>query len=417
MADGNPTPLALDGWARSPAAPARSRPRAGPTSSSSGSCATARTATRPARPAACSATARRPMTLAGFGGTTTLVYDEQRREMVEDFVSLDGTGGQLCGRHLLSPPLLADRRGERRRGRMRPIPPRASRSVTATCSRRRSIADATSSKSACRSWPPAASRTRRRLSTSARAWSTRPRTRLGIGAGFYRYTPNEPDDLSGGGKLDMLAITGQPNVDLREGQTARRAPAGQVGASIDDARPGADQRRRRGSTFNQGWARAGRSSTASRAARRTTARSSSSPPAAATPRTATSTATATRRDSGRSGPTGPAARRRDADARVRVALRRRAGLARQPHGHAARRPDRVRGRRLLGVRRHAPARARDRERQPPDRDHAARPGVRARGQRPQRLRAGRRVLQPERPDAVLQPVRPRDVRRGPGRGR
>lgn len=38
-------------------------------------------------------------------------------------------------------------------------------------------------------------------------------------AGFYRFLPRARGDLAQGGKLQMLAVTGQPNADLRTGQT------------------------------------------------------------------------------------------------------------------------------------------------------------------------------------------------------
>lgn len=38
-------------------------------------------------------------------------------------------------------------------------------------------------------------------------------------AGFYRYIPNFRGQLARGGRLQMLAVTGQPNADLRTGQT------------------------------------------------------------------------------------------------------------------------------------------------------------------------------------------------------
>jgi secreted PhoX family phosphatase len=41
----------------------------------------------------------------------------------------------------------------------------------------------------------------------------------GVGAGFYRYVPNDPQDLFAGGSLQMLGISGQLQADLREGQT------------------------------------------------------------------------------------------------------------------------------------------------------------------------------------------------------
>ena len=58
----------------------------------------------------------------------------------------------------------------------------------------------------------------------------------GVGAGFYRYTPNDPDDLAAGGVLEMLAIAGQPKVDLREGRRrGERLPVQWV--RIDDPDP------------------------------------------------------------------------------------------------------------------------------------------------------------------------------------
>ena len=41
-------------------------------------------------------------------------------------------------------------------------------------------------------------------------------------SGFYRFLPANPNRLERGGTLEMLAIDGQPNVDLREGQTVGR---------------------------------------------------------------------------------------------------------------------------------------------------------------------------------------------------
>jgi secreted PhoX family phosphatase len=38
-------------------------------------------------------------------------------------------------------------------------------------------------------------------------------------SGFYRYVPDDPRDLSAGGALEMLAVDGQPGVDLREGRS------------------------------------------------------------------------------------------------------------------------------------------------------------------------------------------------------
>jgi len=45
----------------------------------------------------------------------------------------------------------------------------------------------------------------------------------GVGAGFYRYIPNDPRDLFAGGKLQMLGVAGRPQADLREAQTTGAA--------------------------------------------------------------------------------------------------------------------------------------------------------------------------------------------------
>jgi secreted PhoX family phosphatase len=40
----------------------------------------------------------------------------------------------------------------------------------------------------------------------------------GVGSGFYRFLPVNPYNLSRGGRLQMLAVKGRPQADLREGQ-------------------------------------------------------------------------------------------------------------------------------------------------------------------------------------------------------
>ena len=69
-----------------------------------------------------------------FGGTVTLVYDEQRRRLVEDFVSLNGTAVNCAGGISYRRKYwLTGRRPSAARGP--PIPPRAFPSRTATSSR------------------------------------------------------------------------------------------------------------------------------------------------------------------------------------------------------------------------------------------------------------------------------------------
>jgi secreted PhoX family phosphatase len=78
----------------------------------------------------------------------------------------------------------------------------------------------------------------------------------GVGAGFYRYTPNVPDNLAAGGVLEMLAVAGQPQVDLREGRTRGDALAVQW-VRIDEPDPELTRVGDPRSTFNQGWAKGG----------------------------------------------------------------------------------------------------------------------------------------------------------------
>ena len=241
-----------------------------------------------------------------FGGTVTLVYDEQRRRMVQDFVSLNGTtvncaGGisyrrryWLTGEETVGGPDHADpnMRFAKRHGYLFQTPVRRGPNELEVGE------------------PIVAAG---RFSHEAAAVDQRTGVVYetedpgsGVGAGFYRYTPRDPDRLTAGGVLEMLAIAGQPQVDLREGRTRGEALPVQW-VRIDEPGPG---RSRPSPTRAAPSTRAGRttapSSTASRAAGRTRARSSSSPPAAATSRTATSTPTATARASARSGRTGPA---------------------------------------------------------------------------------------------------------------
>jgi len=240
-----------------------------------------------------------------FGGTTTLVYDEHRRELVKDFVSLNGTtvncaGGisyrrrfWLTGEETVGGPDSADplARFAKRHGYLFQTP-----------------VDRGPNELGVGVPIVAAGRFSHEAAAVDQATGIVYETEdpgSGVGAGFYRYTPSDPDDLTAGGVLDMLAIAGQPNVDLREGRTRGEwLPLEWV--RIEEPDPELTRVGDSRSTFNQAGRRAGRSSTASRAAGRTTARSSSSPPAAATSRTATSTPTAMRRASARPGRTGPA---------------------------------------------------------------------------------------------------------------
>ena len=190
-----------------------------------------------------------------FGGTTTLVYDEHRRRLVQDFISLNGTtincaGGVsyrrrywLTGEETVGGPDASDpaARFAKRHGYL---------------FRPRSAAARTSSSGPSRSAPPAGSRTRRPPSISAPEPSTRPRIRAPASAPASTATPKDPDHLHKGGSLHMLAIAGQPQVDLREGQTrGERLPVEWV--RIDEPDPELTAVGDARSTFNQGWAKGG----------------------------------------------------------------------------------------------------------------------------------------------------------------
>jgi secreted PhoX family phosphatase len=188
-----------------------------------------------------------------FGGTTTLVYDEHRRELLEDFVSLNGTtvncaGGisyrrryWLTGEETVGGPDSADQFAKRH-GYLFQTPVYRDPDEL-------EVAEPI----------VAAGRFSHEAAAVDQGTGIVYETEdpgSGVGAGFYRYTPHDPCDVTAGGVLDMLAIDGQPNVDLREGRTrGERLPVRWV--RIDEPDPEltavADPR----STFNQGWAKGG----------------------------------------------------------------------------------------------------------------------------------------------------------------
>jgi uncharacterized protein len=191
-----------------------------------------------------------------WGGTATVVYDERRRELVQDFVSLNGTtvncaGGisyrrryWLTGEETVGGPDATDAnlRFAKRHGYLFQTPvDRGPNELEVGVP----IVEAG------------------RFSHEAAAVDQRTGIVYetedpgsDVGAGFYRYTPNDPDDLTAGGTLDMLKIAGAPQVDLREGQTrGARLPVEWV--RIDEPDPElmsvADPR----GTFTQGWEKGG----------------------------------------------------------------------------------------------------------------------------------------------------------------
>ena len=191
-----------------------------------------------------------------FGGTTTLVYDEHRRELVQDFVSLNGTtvncaGGisyrrrfwLTCEETVGGPDSAgAAARFAKRHGYVFQTPvDRGPNELEAAV--------------------PIVAAGR----FSHEAVAVDQRTGIvyetedpgsGLGAGFYRYMPDDPGDLTAGGVLEMLAIAGQPQVDLREGRT-RGEPLAVQWVRIDVPDPQLARVGDPRSTFNQGWAKGG----------------------------------------------------------------------------------------------------------------------------------------------------------------
>jgi secreted PhoX family phosphatase len=153
------------------------------------------------------------------GGTTTLIIDPKTREIVKDFVSLNGTlqncaGGPTpwgswisCEETTLGKSLSKDERGRERGGFAQ---------KHGYCFEVMASADG-----AVKATP---------LTAMGRfvheAIAVDPRTGVVYltedrgAAGFYRFIPKRQRKLSQGGKLQMLAITGRRQFDLRTGQKA-----------------------------------------------------------------------------------------------------------------------------------------------------------------------------------------------------
>jgi secreted PhoX family phosphatase len=211
MLDGNPTPLALDGMA---AFPGRRR----------GQVRLIRNSEDRNRFGVQGSVLGNPATKydpAGGGGTTTLVYDERRRELLADWVSLNGTivncaGGigprgrswLTCEETVAGPEAMnPDEQFPQRHGYMFEV--RLQRRP-GQLERREPI------------------RAAGRFSHEAAAvddlrgivYETEDPD-SGRGAGFYRYLPDDLRDLTAGGRLQMLAVRGAPKLDMRENQTPR----------------------------------------------------------------------------------------------------------------------------------------------------------------------------------------------------
>jgi secreted PhoX family phosphatase len=192
----------------------------------------------------------------GGGGTTTLDYDPRTRTLVQDFVSLSGSivncaGGRgyryrswiTCEESVAGPNHIDPRlRFPKRHGYCFEVPVGAG---AGQARRREPI--------------PAMGR------FSHEAVAVDQRTGIvyetedpgsGVGAGFYRYVPNDPRRLRDDGKLQMLGLRRRPQTDLRKGQTVGDALA-VTWIDIDFPDPEYEVLDDPGSVFNQGYNKGG----------------------------------------------------------------------------------------------------------------------------------------------------------------
>lgn len=245
MSDGNTTPLALDGMA------AFRGPRRGQVQ-----LIRNHEDRNPAGLGSVGGNTAAKYDPAGGGGTSTLIYDERRRRLVQDYISLNGTTVNCAGGIGLGARSWIT--GEETvRG------PDATVPAEQFPERHGYIFEVPVSRGANELQKGVPIRAAGRFAHEAVAVDARSGIVYetedpgsGVGAGFYRFLPADPRRLTRGGRLQMLAVRGQPQVDLREGQT--------VGArlrvdwvDIDDPDPPqtsvSDVRR----TFQQGYAKGG----------------------------------------------------------------------------------------------------------------------------------------------------------------
>jgi len=245
MSDGNTTPLALDGMA---AFPGRRHGEVRLIRNSEDR--------NPARLGSVGGPVGAKYDPDGGGGTVTLVFDEHRRRLVADWVSINGTtvncaGGigpygrsWLTGEESVRGPDATDpaERFSQRHGYLFQVPldrgPRELRRGEPIRAAGRFCHEA------------AAVDDRRGIVYETEDPGS------GLGAGFYRYIPDDFRDLHDGGRLQMLAVRGRPNLDMREGQRrGRLLPVQWV--DIDDPDPVQTATNDPRRTFNQGYAQGG----------------------------------------------------------------------------------------------------------------------------------------------------------------
>ncbi len=151
------------------------------------------------------------------GGTTTLIIDPKTRELVKDFVSLNGTlqncaGGPTpwgswisCEETMLSESILTDQQGRTRGGFAQ---------KHGYC-----FEVSASSDGAVKAVPlPGLGRfVHEAISVDARTGVVYLTEDRGA-AGFYRFIPKQRGKLAAGGRLQMLAVKDRRQFDLRTGQ-------------------------------------------------------------------------------------------------------------------------------------------------------------------------------------------------------
>ena len=151
------------------------------------------------------------------GGTTTLIIDPNTRELVKDFVSLNGSlhncaGGPApwgawitCEETLLGPGIVKDSQGRERGGFTH---------NHGYCFEVSAKADGARTSEPLKAMG--------RFVHEAVAVDARTgivyETEDANPAGFYRFIPKQRGDLAKGGKLQMLVLTGRHQFDLRSGQ-------------------------------------------------------------------------------------------------------------------------------------------------------------------------------------------------------
>ena len=239
MSDGNPTPLALDGMA---AFPGRRPEEVQLIRNSEDRNLVGVPGSVVGDPAA-------KYDPAGGGGTTTLEYDERLRELVADWISLNGTTVNCAGGIGLGQAELAHVRGDGRG-------PEATAPAEQFLQRHGYMYEVPVDRGPGELELGEPIRAAGRFSHEATAVDQRrgivyetEDPGSGLGAGFYRYIPDDPRQLTAGGRLQMLAVRGPPQLDPREGQGPGR-PLLVVGYDIaepdpphtGDRRPAADVR-------------------------------------------------------------------------------------------------------------------------------------------------------------------------------